>query len=289
MNGSGHTPDSPVKEPARQKRLRPRCVGDPFTSESGHSRSGFGRLNIHLICLALLLMNSWPGFAAPVTIVNPSAEINNGIDRTSIPHATFPGWSASGTAQSIHGSIHGGNGAWRMSLNPGAEIHQLTSHAVVTGETFSLRFDAATFLLLPPSITADFYTETTPGSINVVLTKVFAFNTPLTSGYWEGFQLLSGFGEFNARAGQMIGVRLRNTASSGFLSVDNVRLEAFAAPAASTGFTKSWATTADRTWVGAEFWANRLQDWEINGGRLQPRFQGVGCADFRQLTIAERS
>jgi len=121
MNGSWHTPDrespgSPVKELAKHQRLRPRFVGDTFASGSGLSRPGkarpgLGRPNIHLICLALLLTIPWPGFAAPVTIVNPSGEINNGIDRTSIPHATFPGWSATGTAQSIHGSIHGGNGA----------------------------------------------------------------------------------------------------------------------------------------------------------------------------------
>lgn len=31
----------------------------------------------------------------------------------------------------------------------------------------------------------------------------------------------------------------------------------------------SWEDTFDRTWVGPEFWANRLQDWEIKNGRLE--------------------
>ncbi len=32
--------------------------------------------------------------------------------------------------------------------------------------------------------------------------------------------------------------------------------------------TYNWDNTFDRTWVGPEFWANRLQDWEIQKGRL---------------------
>jgi hypothetical protein len=30
--------------------------------------------------------------ATPVPLLNPSGEINNGIDRTAIPDVTFPGW-----------------------------------------------------------------------------------------------------------------------------------------------------------------------------------------------------
>ena len=66
--------------------------------------------------------------AAPVAIVNPSGEINNGVDRASIPHAAFSGWTGPGTAQCIRGGTHGGNGQWRMSINPGGEIRQLTGH-----------------------------------------------------------------------------------------------------------------------------------------------------------------
>lgn len=232
--------------------------------------------------ITLLATISYPATAAPVPIVNPSGEINNGIDRTSIPNAACPGWNGTGTAQIIQGGTHGGNGAWRMSINPGGEIRQPSGHAVLTGEAFSLRFDAATFSGLPPGVTAEFYTEPTPGTVNVILTKQFAFTTPLTAGYWEGFQLLTAFGEFNTFAGQLIGVRFRNAAASGFLSVDNVRLEAFAAPAASTGFSKSWASTPDRPWVGADFWANRLQDWEVSGGRLQPRL-GLATKPLRTV------
>ncbi len=34
-------------------------------------------------------------------------------------------------------------------------------------------------------------------------------------------------------------------------------------------FAADWNDAEDRTWVGAEFWANRLQDWQINNHRLE--------------------
>ena len=37
----------------------------------------------------------------------------------------------------------------------------------------------------------------------------------------------------------------------------------------SSGFRSDWHTQADRPWAGPDFWANRLPDWELAGGRLQ--------------------
>jgi hypothetical protein len=42
-------------------------------------------------------------------------------------------------------------------------------------------------------------------------------------------------------------------------------------------FASSWPDDVDRTWIGPAYWANRLQDWRIRGGRLEcveggPRF-----------------
>ncbi|MAH96755.1 MAG: hypothetical protein CMI66_11360 [Pedosphaera sp.] len=34
-------------------------------------------------------------------------------------------------------------------------------------------------------------------------------------------------------------------------------------------FQKDWTSHIDRTWIGPEFWANRLQDWEIKNGFIQ--------------------
>ena len=34
---------------------------------------------------------------------------------------------------------------------------------------------------------------------------------------------------------------------------------------------ENWDTVPDRTWIGADWWANRLQDWQIASGRLQCR------------------
>jgi hypothetical protein len=43
------------------------------------------------------------------------------------------------------------------------------------------------------------------------------------------------------------------------------------APALATGaeFRSAWPANVQRPWVGPEFWANRLQDWQIANGRLE--------------------
>lgn len=82
--------------------------------------------------------------ARPVDLVNPSGEINNGVDRTPITDPSVPGWGGSG-GQVIQGNIDFGNGAWRLSFEDSQEIYQMTPHSVAAGESFSLRFDAAMF------------------------------------------------------------------------------------------------------------------------------------------------
>ena len=37
----------------------------------------------------------------------------------------------------------------------------------------------------------------------------------------------------------------------------------------STEFTSHWPEGVHRTWIGPEFWANRLQDWQLNNGRIE--------------------
>ncbi len=41
-----------------------------------------------------------------------------------------------------------------------------------------------------------------------------------------------------------------------------------AATAAEASFQSQWDKTPDRTWAGADFWANRLQDWAVKDGML---------------------
>ena len=230
--------------------------------------------------LSLILLSVNALLAAPVALVNPSGEENNGIDRTVVPHPSFPGW-AGANGQVIHGGTDGGNGAWRISLGSGGEVRQMTNHVIQTGEAFSLRFEAATFSGLPVAVTAEFFTETTPGTVTTLFSKLCVFST-LTSGSWEGFQLVSGFGELDAAAGQAIGVRFRNTEGAGkFLSVDDIRLESCTVQT-STSFLKNWSSTADRPWAGGDFWANRLQDWEVSAGRLQTRL-GLSTKPLRTV------
>src|SRR5262245_57550054 len=42
-----------------------------------------------------------------------------------------------------------------------------------------------------------------------------------------------------------------------------------AGAAAVSDFASRWDQTPDRVWLGAEYWANPLQDWRIAGGRIE--------------------
>ncbi|MHC4822492.1 MAG: alkaline phosphatase D family protein [Planctomycetota bacterium] len=42
-----------------------------------------------------------------------------------------------------------------------------------------------------------------------------------------------------------------------------------ASPPRDTTSLASWQGVPDRTWIGPEYWANRLQDWRLHGGELQ--------------------
>src|SRR5688572_14196526 len=39
--------------------------------------------------------------------------------------------------------------------------------------------------------------------------------------------------------------------------------------AADSDFSSQWQKANDRAWLGAEYWANPLQDWRINQGRIE--------------------
>jgi PhoD-like phosphatase. len=42
-----------------------------------------------------------------------------------------------------------------------------------------------------------------------------------------------------------------------------------AAPAVAANFTSNWPQGGDQTWLGPEYWANRLQEWRLRKGRIE--------------------
>lgn len=64
----------------------------------------------------------------------------------------------------------------------------------------------------------------------------------------------------------------------------------FAGAETSTGFHSAWLKDASRVWPGPEYWANPLQDWQIQRGRLECISPG-GDRNVALLTreVAERS
>ncbi len=96
-------------------------------------------IKLHPFLFAVAL----PALAAPVVIVNPGGEINNGIDRTAVANPSVIGWEGAG--QVINDLTDYGNGGWRFTFEDSGEIHQMTSHPIELGASYSLRFDAAIF------------------------------------------------------------------------------------------------------------------------------------------------
>jgi len=68
-----------------------------------------------------------------------------------------------------------------------------------------------------------------------------------------------------------------------------VLLSVLASPATgvSQEFDSSWPQDVERVWVGPEYWANRLQDWRISGGRLECA-QGSPGKPFRTVHLLTR-
>jgi len=101
-------------------------------------QSGKNLIGISLLCL---LVRSE---ARQIEIINPSAEINRGVNGAATSDPSVPGWEAvDGAIQT--GGIDYGNGAWRLNYEDNGAVYQVTFHIIATGESFSLRFDAANF------------------------------------------------------------------------------------------------------------------------------------------------
>ena len=223
--------------------------------------------------------------ATSIEIANPSGEINGGIDRESIPSAGIPGWDASGSGvQVINDQTLGSNGNWRFSIENTKQLFQISSHPVVAGAAYSLRFDASTFGSSPPQMVAELYVLNGT-SRQVIAIRTFSFSTPLTSNDWNAYQLLTDHGALDAYVGMPLGVQFRgiNTTGTRDISVDNVRLDYWSAVPATQDFLSDWTAVPNRIWINGDYWANRLQDWEVSNGKIRTR--DAPAADRPRRTI----
>ncbi|MFQ6130528.1 MAG: alkaline phosphatase D family protein [Armatimonadota bacterium] len=70
-------------------------------------------------------------------------------------------------------------------------------------------------------------------------------------------------------------------------SVLSVLLLSLPALAGAAQFQSAWPEDVERAWIGAEYWANRLQDWRISQGRLEC-VEGAENARFRTVHLLTR-
>ncbi len=121
----------------------------------------------------------------------------------------------------------------------------------------------------PRQIIAELYVDQ-GGSRLPVASRTYDFKTPVI-GSWDHYQLAVPAGALDAHAGKTVGVRFRsnNQAPANFQSFDNVRLDVWPAGSPDGAFADHWDSTPDQPWAGPGYWANRLQDWQVNSGRVK--------------------
>lgn len=108
------------------------------------------------------------------------------------------------------------------------------------------------------------------GSRLPVASRTFDFKTPVI-GSWDHYHLAVPGAALDAHAGKTLGVRFRsnNQATANFQSFDNVRLDVWPAGSPAGSFSDDWNALPNQVWAGPGYWANRLQDWRVNAGRVQ--------------------
>lgn len=117
-------------------------------------------------------------------------------------------------------------------------------------------------------IIAELYVED-GGNRVPVASRTYDFKRPVI-GAWDHYQLAVPAGSLDAHAGKTVGVRFRSNdqGEANFQSFDNVRLDVWPAGSPDGSFADDWENIPNQRWVGPNYWANRLQDWEVNDNRV---------------------
>ncbi len=100
----------------------------------------------------------------------------------------------------------------------------------------------------------------------VIASRTFSLSSRSVT-EWGHYHLI--IPDVDAHAGKEIGLRFRGPGSGDSLQryVDNVRLDHYPANLEDGSFATDW-NTDDRIWAGPGYWGNRLQDWEVEGNRV---------------------
>ena len=183
---------------------------------------------------------------------------------------------------SLPGVTAPGNGRAHFRLADGCELVQVLDRELVAGEALSLAFDASLAAGDAATLVAALDAVGSDGARRTLAERGIALAAP--SGGWRPEQLLTGFDELDAAAGDRLAVRFR-VEGSGTVGLDALALGAHA-PAADAGtrFADAWAGRCDELWAGEHWWANRLHDWEVADGRLRTR----GAVPHRPMRTVHR-
>ena len=144
-----------------------------------------------------------------------------------------------------------------------------TSNGFARFDNFVLERGTFATSLPDRQIIAELYVDDN-GARLPVATTTYDFKTPVV-GSWDHYHLAVPSGSLDAHAGKTVGVQFRSNdqANGNFQSFDHVQLEFWPAAAPDGGFSDDWDSLPNQVWAGPGYWANRLQDWEVQGNRVQ--------------------
>lgn len=212
-------------------------------------------------------------YQTPIGLNNPGAELNPGEHGAPLDSSQVYGWEATGPCFYMNNYVSPGNGSWRINMGENCSVFQMTDHKINQGEAFSLTFDASSFSGLADSITAVLYVKDNLGVGDITISQhAFTIKNPEFNN-WNSYQMVIGYNDLNPHIGKQLGLRFLNTSTEqAYLAFDNVLLEVHELKDLKTEtFADIWSDSCEQFWVGKNFWANRLHDWEVTNGRLQTR------------------
>lgn len=209
-------------------------------------------------------------YSSNIELINSSAEENTAVTDATLGMGDEFGWQGTGPCFYVNTFVAPGNGKWRINLAQSCSINQLTGHVISANESYALTFDASPFAGLPRNIIAELFAVDSEGLEVSVARRNFNFNQ-LSFNDWRSYQLLVDYGDLQDHSGKRLGIRFINPSQEAqYLSVDNIQLEVHKQEDKNLAtFIDSWTGTCDQLWVGKNFWANRIHDWQVRAGRLE--------------------
>lgn len=204
--------------------------------------------------------------------------VNAGAERADVSgpvptDVSIQGFSTVGQCLVSDESVAAGNGRWRFELTPGCVMTQLTDDTFTPGQAVTVEFDTHGTADVDMQIEVELFVLSSDHEETILLKRRFYLAPGVSD--WQSRQLAGAFAQFDAYAGQRLGIRFRNPGELSTVSLDAISLDLHD-PDVDTNvkFRDQWNWQCTQLWPGRQYWSNRLNDWQVRNQRLEIRPEG---------------